>query len=248
MLKGILSFAGQTRLLIFTLAFALCASAPARAQQRPSPEQILQTTAANGQKVLEALHGYTYYAELTLETVSQAETITGTYYRFSQVSFDSRGARQEKVFENKTTLPKEIHIGTNAVNNMTRVYQFIITPETLARYEISYVGRERIDELDTYVFDVRPRVRLPNPEKSDERFLRGRVWIDEQDMQVVKVAGEAVPEQSNHRTPRFETYFQNHDKYWFPAYTSADDNVRAGGRRTRVIVKARFTSYKKTGG
>lgn len=238
----------QSRLLILSLFVALCASVTARAQQRPSPEQLLQTVAANGHKVLEALRGYTYYAELTLETVSQADTITGTYYRFSQISFDSQGARQEKVFENKSTLPKGMHIGTNAVNNMTRVYQFIITPETLAQYEINYIGRERIDELDTYVFDVRPRVRLPNPEKSDERFLKGRVWIDEQDMQVVKVAGEAVPEQGNHRTPKFETYFQNYDKYWFPAYMSADDDVRAGGRRTRVIAKLRFTSYKKTGG
>jgi hypothetical protein len=62
------------------------------------------------------------------------------------------------------------------------------------------------------------------------------------------VAGEAVPEQSAHRTPKFETYFQNYDKYWFPAYTTADDEVRVGRRLTRVIAKVRFTSYKKSGG
>lgn len=234
--------------LILALALAFLVSAPATARQKPSPSEILSATAANGQKVLDALRGYTYYAELTLETVSQAETITGTYYRFSQISYDGQGARQEKVFENKTTLPKEMHIGTNAVNNMTRVYQFIITPETLGQYEINYIGRERIDELNTYVFDVRPRVKLPDPEKSSERFLKGRVWIDDQDLQVVKVAGEAVPEQSAHRTPKFETYFQNYDKYWFPAYTTADDEVRVGRRITRVIAKVRFTSYKKSGG
>jgi hypothetical protein len=122
----------------------------------------------------------------------------------------------------------------------------MLTPEVLEIYEFNYVGREKVDELNTLVFDVKPRIKLPDPEKSRDRYLKGRVWIDEQDLQVVKVTGEALPEQNAHRTPHFETYFENFDKYWFPAYTAADDQVRAGNRRARVIVKVRFTSYKKT--
>jgi hypothetical protein len=216
------------------------------ARQSPSPAEILASASERGSKVVTALRDYTYYAELTIETVSAADVITGKYYRFSQVSFDRDGNRQEKVFENQSTLPKEVHIGTNAINNLTRVYQFFITPETLSLYEFNYVGRERVDELDTYVFDVKPRVKLPDPNKSTDRYLKGRVWIDDRDLQVVKVAGEALPEQSEHRTPKFETYFQNHDDYWFPAYTTADDEVRVGDRRRRVIVTVRFTAYKKT--
>ncbi len=202
-------------------------------------------TADNGRRLLDALREYTYYAELTIQTVSQADTITGQLYRFSLVSFDRGGNRQEKILENTSTLPKDVYIGTNAANNLTRVYSFIITPETLNQYEFNYVGRERIDELNTYVFDVKPKVKMPDPEKSAERFLKGRVWIDDQDLCVVKVSGEALPEQSAHRTPRFETYFQNYGKFWFPAYVSADDQIRMGKYFNRVIVKVRFTSYKK---
>jgi len=213
--------------------------------QTPSPSDTLAAAAEKGKQLLAALRGYSYYAELTIETVSQADTVTGKYYRFSQVSFDRDGNRQEKIFDNKSTLPEAVYIGTNAANNLTRVYQFIITPETLTQYELNYVGREKIDELNTYVFDVKPKIKLPDPDKSNERYLKGRVWIDDQDLCVVKVAGEALPEQSAHRTPRFETYFQNYDKYWFPAYAAADDTVRMGKYSTRVIVKVRFTSYKK---
>lgn len=215
--------------------------------QQKSPTEILALAAEHGKQTLQALREFTYYAELTIETVSQSDTITGKYYRFSTISYDKDGNRQEKILENTSTLPSEVYIGTNAANNLTRVYQFIITPEALGQYEMTYVGRERIDELNTYVFDVKPRVRLPDPDKSSERFLKGRVWIDDEDLCVVKVAGEALPEQNAHRTPKFETYFQNHDKYWFPAYTSADDDVRVGRRSTRVVVKVRFTSYKKAG-
>ncbi|HKP87212.1 MAG TPA: hypothetical protein VJZ26_14000 [Blastocatellia bacterium] len=216
-----------------------------QADQKQSPAEILAASAERGRQLLAALRGYTYYAELTIQTVSQADTITGKYYRFSQISFDRDGNRQEKVLENTSTLPKDVYIGTNSAFNLVRVYQFFITPETLSQYELSYVGREKIDDLNTYVFDVKPRVKLPDPDKSNERYLRGRVWVDDQDLCVVKVAGEALPEQSAHRTPRFETYFQNYDKYWFPAYASADDTVRMGRYATRVVVKVRFTSYKK---
>lgn len=233
-----------------TVAFAIIITGSGSSKaswqnQKPAPEEILSKTAENGKKIQEELHRYTYYSELTIETVSQSETITGKFYRFSVISYDQSGNRQEKVLDNNSTLPEDIHIGTNAANNLVRVYQFILTPETFDQYEFSYVGRERVDELSTYVFDARPKLRLPDPDKSSERYLKGRIWIDDSDLCVVKVSGEALPEQSAHRTPRFETYYQNYGRYWFPAFVSADDLVRMGRRSTRVRVQARFTSYKK---
>ena len=234
------------RIAALVAAVLMIASPAALAsQEKTNPSDLLTASAQKGKQLTDALRGYTYYSELTLQTVSQADVITGKYFRFSQLSYDSAGNRQERVFETTSTLPKEAHIGTNAAYNMIRVYQFIITPDVLDQYEFSYVGRERIDELNTYVFDVKPRVKLPDPDKSPDRYLKGRVWIDDQDLQVVKVAGQALPEQTAHRTPRFETYFQNYDQYWFPAYTSADDEIRVSNRLSRVIVKVRFTSYKK---
>jgi hypothetical protein len=236
---------GAARTLAVALATAMTLSPYAGARQGRTPAEALAAATDNGKRLVAALRDYTYYAELTIETVSQADVITGKFYRFSQISYDADGKRQEKIFEDKSTLPEGVHVGTNAVNNMTRVYQFIITPEAHNLYEFSYVGREKIDELNTYAFDVKPKVKLPDPDKSAERYLKGRVWIDDEDFQVVKVAGEALPEQSAHRTPKFETYFQNHDRFWFPAYTSADDELRVGRRFMRVVVTVRFTSYKK---
>lgn len=239
-----LSFIAVVQLLFAAVSVSHSAAQDARKQ---TPAEILAAASRKGGELQNALREYTYYAELTIQTISQADTITGKFYRFSQISFDPAGKRQEKILENTSTLPRDIYIGTNAANNLTRVYQFILTPEAMEQYELNYVGRERIDELNTFVFDVKPKVKLPDPDKSDERFLRGRVWIDDQDLCVVKIAGEALPEQSAHRTPKFETYFQNYDKYWFPAYTTADDSIRVGRHFTRVIVNVRFTSYKKAG-
>jgi hypothetical protein len=217
----------------------------ARAGQKLSPQEILRAAAENGKLALAALREYTCFTELTIETVSQADTITGKYYRLIEVSFDRDGNRQERNIETTSTLPKDVYIGVSSANNLIRVYQFTITPETLDRYEFSYVGREQVDELSTHVFDVQPKVKIPGSDKIQERYMRGRVWIDDQDMSLVKVTGEALPEQRGRRTPRFETYFQNQDKYWFPSYSSGDDRIQVGKYPTRVMVKLRFTGYKK---
>ena len=214
-------------------------------QQKRDPAEILAVASESGKRVSAALRSYAYYSELTVETVSQADTISGKYYRFSQISYGPDGIRQERVVEEKSTLPKEVHIGTSSANNLIRVYQFMLTPDAFAQYEFNYVGREKIDELNCFVFDVRPTVKIPDPEKNSERYLKGRIWIDDQDLQVVKAAGEVLPEQNRRRTPRFETYFQNYADGWFPAYTSADDGLKAGDQFARVIVKLRFTGYKK---
>jgi hypothetical protein len=224
---------------------SISSQSSSQASQKFSPQEILQAAAENGSLMLAALREYSYFTELSIETVSQADTITGKYYRLTEVTFDRNGNRRERDLENTSTLPKDIHIGASSASNLVRIYQFTITPETLGQYEFNYVGREQVDELNTYVFDVQPKVKMPDPDKSQERYLRGRVWIDDQDLSVVKVTGEALPEQRGRRTPRFETYFQNHDKYWFPSYSSGDDRIRVDKYSNRVMVKVRFTGYKK---
>jgi hypothetical protein len=218
------------------------------ALQKQSPSEILSAAAERGDRLQTELRDYTCFAELTIQTVSQADTITGRYYRFSRVSFDRDGTRRERVLEDSSTLPKGIYIGAETAENLTRIYSFLITSEVLKHYDVNYVGRERIDELNTYVFDVKPRLKIPDKsDKIRERYLKGRVWIDDEDHCVVKVAGEPVPEQSGHQAPSFETYFQNYGSSWFPAYTSAVDFIRVEGYFNRVVVNVRYTGYKKAG-
>jgi hypothetical protein len=127
---------------------------------------------------------------------------------------------------------------------------FVLTTEDIPAYNVTYVGRQKVDELNTYVFDVAPK----QIEKG-RRYLQGRIWVDQQDLQIVLVNGKNVPDdlRKGHEdlSPPFTTYRQQIDgKYWFPVYTKSDATLHfPGGRgymaqdvRIRYIV--RYSDFK----
>ena len=67
--------------------------------QKGSPAEFISAAAERGKELVDALHNYSFYSEITIESVSQADTITGKYYRFSQVSFDNHGNQQERILK-----------------------------------------------------------------------------------------------------------------------------------------------------
>ena len=103
---------------------------------------------------------------------------------------------------------------------MGGVNPFAVDPTNVDKYNFNYRGMEKIDELETFVFDVTPKV-LPEPKKSKLRLFTGRVWVDAEDEMIVKTRGKAVPETKENKFPIVETYRENIDgKYWFPTYVS----------------------------
>src|SRR5919199_4930874 len=128
--------------------------------------------------------------------------ITGEYRRASQFTFDDQGGRFERItFFPQPTLT-EISFTQEDLEDLGGVQPFALELAKLDQYNFRYVGKERLDELDTYVFDVAPKVL---PKKVSERYFQGRVWVDDQDLQIVKERGKGVPE-GKQRFPVFETY------------------------------------------
>ena len=129
------------------------------------------------------------------------------------------------------------------LDDLGGVSPFALEPSKIDRYNFKYVGKEKIDELSLYVFDVSPKV-MPDPKKTKERLFLGRVWVDDQDFQIVKTKGKGVPETKQNKFPMVETYREQIGRFWFPTYSYADEElIFDDGNVLHVRMKVRYTDF-----
>ncbi len=111
------------------------------------------------------------------------------------------------------------------IQSLRHLMPFVMTSDDIPQYDILYVGQQQEDELHCYVFDVAPKKFEPK-----KLYFQGRIWVDDQDFQIVKTSGKTVPEthkkSDENLFPKFTTWREQVDgQYWFPAYTLADDTL-----------------------
>ena len=205
-------------------------------------QRIVRAFTAKETEFRRALNNYTFTREALVQTIGFGGQVTGEYNRTSVFVFNDAGERFERITRFPVPTLTEISFTQEDLEDLGGVQPFALEASKIDLYNFTYVGRERLDELDTYVFDVAPKVM---PKKVSERFFQGRVWVDTGDLQIVKVKGKGVPE-GKQRFPVFETYREQIDgKYWFPTYTYADDDlVFPGGQTVRIRMKVTYTDFK----
>lgn len=204
-------------------------------------DRIIRAFTAKETEFRRALAEYAFQRDATIQTVGMGGQITGEFRRKSQFVFDDKDERFEKITYSPAPTLTELRLSQEDIDDLGGVQPFALEAAKIDQYNFNYAGKERIDELDTYVFDVAPKVL---PKKISERFFQGRVWVDQQDLQIVKVRGKAVPE-GDQRFPVFETYRQQIDgHYWFPTYTYADDLlIFPKGQTVHFRMTVRYTDY-----
>jgi hypothetical protein len=192
----------------------------------------------------QALNVYAFNRYATMQTIGMGGQITGTFKRDSYLTFNEGGERFEKILFAPISTVTEVQISVEDVDNLGGINPFAIEPKLANQYAFTYLGKEKIDELNLFVFDVSPKV-MPDPKKGVARFFQGRIWVDDEDLMIVKSKGKAVPE-GKQRFPTIETTRENVDgKYWFPSYSSSDDElVFDSGQAVKMRVRVRYKDYK----
>ena len=122
-----------------------------------------------------------------------------------------------------------IMMSPSDLQDLQHGYPFVLTTEDVPEYDVKYVGRQKVDEVDCYVFDVSPKTI-----EKGKRYLDGRIWVDTTDLQIVVTDGRMVPDDTrkNHEDlhPPFMTWRQQIDgHYWFPVYTKGEGILHFSG-------------------
>lgn len=211
-----------------------------------TPDQIIQRFAEKESQFAQARENYTYKESVTVQTL-EGDTVDGEYRQTWDVNFDNQGNRTMQVTYAPMSTLTRVQMTEEDLHDIQNLMPFVLTSDEIPEYNINYVGQQREDELQTYVFDVSPK-RI----EKKKRYFDGRIWVDNRDFQIVMTRGKSVPDIRSHGNenlfPRFTTYREQIDNvYWFPTYTRADDDLhfQSGDVHIRVIV--RYTNYKRFG-
>jgi len=206
-----------------------------------TPEQIIQRFAEKEAEFYEAWMQYTYTQTASIRILSvdgapQKEEMTIV----SEVVFNDDGTREVR-FVRRTGSLRSVMFTTEDMEVINNINPFALTTKELPLYNLKYQGQEKVDELDCYVFSVTPKST-----RGGRLYFSGRIWVDDQDLQVVRTMGKAVPQTKENQFPEFETVRQRIDnKYWFPAWTHADSKLRFPEQTVRVEETIAFGDYKK---
>lgn len=218
----------------------------------PIPQLIKEFTAKESM-FRDALNDYTYERSVRMDTINDDGKVTGEYFQVVDISYDPTGRKMEQVIDAPpNTLDQGGLILTpEDMSDIEHRLPFVLTTEDAPKYDITYVGKQRIDQIDTYVFNIAPKVI-----EKHQRYFQGRIWVDQKEHQIVVTDGKSVPDDlrkghENLSLP-FITYRQQIDgKYWFPVYTHGDGVLHFGGGNgymgqdihARETVK--YTNYKR---
>jgi outer membrane lipoprotein-sorting protein len=208
-----------------------------------APEQIIRRFAEKEAEFYEAWMQYAYTQTavirvLSVDGVPQKESMTIV----SEVVFKDDGTREVRTVRRSGRL-RSVIFTMEDQEVLDNINPFALTTKELPLYNLKYEGKERVDELDCYVFSVKPKKI-----RKGRLYFEGKIWVDDVDLQVVRTVGKAVPQSRENQFPEFETIRQMIDnKYWFPVWTHADSRLRFPNQVVRVEETVTYENYRKFG-
>src|ERR1700720_1019125 len=237
-------------LLVVTLSQVAAAQEGSLDKSEPqgiTVEEIVKRFSAKEKAFKEARDQYTFRQDVKVMTLN-GDTPDGYYQQVFDVTFDDKGRKiKNVVFAPQPTLQR-IQMTEEDFDDIENRLPFVLTSDEIGEYDILYVGQQKQDELNTYVFDVAPKQIV-----GKKRYFQGRIWVDDHDFQIVETYGKTVPDirkkkGNENLFPKFTTWREQIDgQYWFPTYTRAEDTLKfsMGDIKIREIIK--YTNYRRFG-
>ncbi|MCU1322404.1 MAG: hypothetical protein JWM43_2053 [Acidobacteriaceae bacterium] len=214
-------------------------------------DQIVQKFSARETEFDLARQTYIFRQSVKVQTIDDGNRPDGEYQQVTDITFNRDGKREERVvFAPQNTLER-VMMSPADFQDIEHRLPFVLTTADLPQYDVTYLGRQKVDELDTYVFSAGPKVLVKG-----KRYFQGKVWVDQQDFQIVLVNGKSVPDdkRKGHEdlSPPFTTYYEQIDgKYWFPTYTKAEGNLHfaadnyTAGQDVHMQTIVKYSDYKR---
>ncbi len=213
------------------------------------PEEIIKRFSQKEDQYIVARAGYTYKKTIRLEEFGPDGKPSGQFSLVVEAKPGADGKIYEKTVERPQSSLHYLEMGPEDFQSLGRMPAYPLTTAQLAKYNLKYLGKELVDEVDCYIFQAKP--------KAVERahyYFDGIVWVDAAYLEVVKTYGKWVNDLGDTRSATmpfniFETYRENVDgKFWLPNYMRSDDTLNLKDQNVQVRLVIKWTDYKPSSG
>jgi hypothetical protein len=205
------------------------------------PEEIIRRFSQKEDEYLRARPNFGFRKSVRIQEFGPDGNPAGEFLRVTDYTKLADGRVAAKAVQNPQSTLQGIYLAPEDLEALDRIPAFPLTSSQLVKYELKFLGRDQVDEVDCYIFQAKPKVV-----DRAKAYFDGVVWVDAQYLEVVKTYGKWVTEQGDTRGiaqlpfSLFETYRENVDgKYWFPNYLRSDDTLHSkdGDIPVRLVVK-----------
>lgn len=216
----------------------------------PDERAMIEKFAARESLAAAARRTNTFDEEIKVQTLVDTargnSVVDGEYRQVLEVGYDQQGHRTEHVTFAPQNSLRRISITPTDIEDFRDFTSFMLTAEELPQYQVRYLGAQHVDDLDTYVFEVAP-LKI----EKNKRYFQGKLWVEQQALDVVKTCGRSVPDQVLNKKrgtmdvhPTFATYRQQMpDTFWFPVYSRSDDYLQFPRYTVHMREVIKFTNY-----
>ena len=209
------------------------------------PEEIIKRFSQKEDEYIVARAGFTYKKTVRLEEFGPDGKPSGQLLLVLEGKPGPDGKIYEKTAERPQSTLHYLEMGPEDFQALARMPAYPLTTAQLAKYELKYLGKELVDEIECYIFQVKP--------KAVERahyYFDGIVWVDDVYFDVVKTYGKWVNDLGDMRSATmpfsiFETYRENVDgKFWIPNYMRSDGTLNLKDLNVPVRLVVKWTDFK----
>jgi hypothetical protein len=212
-------------------------------------DQVITKLAQEEDTYFLARAKYTYRKTIRIQELGPNGKPAGEYLLVTQAGHDSDGTTVDKVVERPQSTLTHMQLESEDLDGLNRIPSFPLTTNQLGKYDLKYLGKDQVDEISCYIFQVKPKVV-----ERVHAYFQGVVWIDDKYLEVVKTYGSWVNDlgdvKSSPQVPftTFETYREFIDgKYWFPTYSRSDETLHLKGEDIPLRMVIKWSDFKLAG-
>lgn len=219
----------------------------AEAAAAPSlpPDEIIRRFTQKEDEFISARPNYGYKKTIRIDEFGEDGKPAGQFLMVTETTRAPNGQVISKTVQKPQSTLRYFNLESEDVRELDRIPAFPLTTSQLAKYDLKYIGQEQVDEIDCYIFKVKPKAL-----DRTHAYLDGLVWVDTKYLELVKTYGRWVNELGEVRSATlpftlFETYRENVDgKYWFPNYARSDDTLHLKDVNVPIRLVIKWTDFK----